>query len=410
MKKIILLFSLFLFIQNSYSQTLYSNTNESGSRYNPLIGQFGTPKVAFDDILIPSSSLVGVDSLNVKMIKVAIRRAGTAGATNVNFFYTTKDDTATVYNTLTKIPPKFLGTVALPTLANAGFTTHHVSLGDSINTLFKVKVDTGNIYSNSFAFFLGASLSNNSSDNGIRIATTPLISSNDVNAFWMYDADTTAGDLQRRAASFAAPTINTFVWQVFGTTQTVTPVNLTTFTGVKNGSTNKLSWTTADEKNNKGFELQRSADGEKFSTIEFISSKGNNGNSVGTLEYEFIDAKPFKVVSYYRLKQVDFDGKSTLSKVVVIKDGRMMNFEISDIYPNPAKEKVNIVVSSFAERKANFIITDLTGKVVLQQNQQIMNGENNIQLNVNNLTAGTYLLKVVCDNGCETDAKKFIKL
>ena len=193
-------------------------------------------------------------------------------------------------------------------------------------------------------------------------------------------------------------------------TSTTLPVNLTTFTGVKNGSTNKLSWTTADEKNNKGFELQRSADGEKFSTIEFISSKGNNGNSVGTLEYEFIDAKPFKVVSYYRLKQVDFDGKSTLSKVVVIKDGRMMNFEISDIYPNPAKEKVNIVVSSFAERKANFIITDLTGKVVLQQNQQIMNGENNIQLNVNSLTAGSYILKVVCDNGCETEPKKFIKL
>lgn len=188
------------------------------------------------------------------------------------------------------------------------------------------------------------------------------------------------------------------------------PVNLTTFTGVKNGAVNKLSWTTEDEKNNKGFELQRSADGDKFSTIEFVPSKANNGNSVGILEYEFIDEQPFKVVSYYRLKQIDFDGKSTISNIVAIKDGRMLNFEISDIYPNPAKERINIVVTSIAEKKANFIVTDLIGKVVLQHNQQIINGQNNIQLNVNGLTAGTYMLKVVCDNGCETEAKKFIKL
>ncbi len=188
------------------------------------------------------------------------------------------------------------------------------------------------------------------------------------------------------------------------------PVNLTTFTGVKNGATNKLSWITTDEKNNKGFELERSADGDRFSSIEFVASKANNGNSVGTLEYEFIDAKPFKAVSYYRLKQIDFDGKSTYSKVVAIRDGRILTFDIGDVYPNPAKEKINVVVSSIAEKNANFIVTDLIGKVVLQQNMKVINGETNVQLRVSNLTSGNYILKVACEDGCEAATKKFIKL
>lgn len=187
------------------------------------------------------------------------------------------------------------------------------------------------------------------------------------------------------------------------------PVNLTTFTGVKNGATNKLSWTTTDEKNNRGFEIQRSADGANFSTLEFISSKASNGNSVGKLDYEFIDAQPFKVVSYYRLKQVDFDGKSTISNVVAIKDGRIVNFEISDIYPNPVKENINVVVSSSSETKVDFVITDLTGRIVSQQNKQIIKGETNVQLSVSNLTSGTYLLKTSTNNSGEFLIKKFIK-
>ncbi len=187
------------------------------------------------------------------------------------------------------------------------------------------------------------------------------------------------------------------------------PVKLTSFKGERQGSKNLLLWTTATENNSKGFELQRSANGETFSTIAYIASKAINGNSNATLNYVFADEKPFNGNSYYRLKQVDFDGKSSLSNVVLIKGNRLNEILLSAIYPNPTKDKLMVTLLAPAVQNVTLIITDIAGKIVMQQSKQLISGDNNLSLHVAKLQSGTYFIKAVCNNGCETSLSKFVK-
>lgn len=206
--------------------------------------------------------------------------------------------------------------------------------------------------------------------------------------------------------SFSSTTYKIFIDARFASTL---PISLTSFTGSKVGTINKLVWNTAGEQNNKGFELQRSADGVNFSSLEFVNSKATNGNSTSNLNYVFNDEKPLKGTSYYRLKQVDNDGKSSLSNVVVINGNKVATIELSNLYPNPVKDKLNLIISNEANRKVDLIVTDLSGKIVLTQSQTVSIGDSNIQLNVEKLASGSYILKAVCNDGCESSLRKFVK-
>ena len=67
------------------------------------------------------------------------------------------------------------------------------------------------------------------------------------------------------------------------------------------------------------------------------------------------------------------------------------------------------MITSPAAEKVTIIVTDITGKVLMQQNTQLVIGDNQGQLNVQSLATGTYLIKVVCANGCETAVHRFVK-
>lgn len=202
---------------------------------------------------------------------------------------------------------------------------------------------------------------------------------------------------------------SSFKFMLENTFTSTLPVALTNFTGSKVGNTNKLIWNTLGEQNNNGFELQRSADALNFSQIHFISSKAINGNSSNNLQYEFIDEQPLKGNNYYRLKQIDKDGKSSNSNVVLIKGEKTASLNINNLYPNPVKDKLNLIISNEKNRKVDFIITDLSGKIVLKLSQQSLVGDSNISLNVEKLSSGSYILKAICDDGCESPLRKFVK-
>ena len=91
----------------------------------------------------------------------------------------------------------------------------------------------------------------------------------------------------------------------FSASSITLPVSLINFKGERNSFRNVLSWTTLTEQNNRGFELQRSANGTNFSTPAFIASKAFSGNSNLSLSYKYEDVKPFTGSCYYRLKQID---------------------------------------------------------------------------------------------------------
>ena len=187
------------------------------------------------------------------------------------------------------------------------------------------------------------------------------------------------------------------------------PVTLVYFKGKQNGPVNRLEWETATEANNAGFELQRSADGINFSTLTSITSQAPDGNSNVKLLYAFDDERPLAGNNYYRLKQMDRDGRFNLSQTVLLKGGKPAMVTISSIYPNPATTELKALVSSPKTEKVRLIVTDISGKQVLQQAAQLITGDNMIVLPVGVLSSGTYFIKAVCSNGCQSSVHKFVK-
>ncbi|MBS4043535.1 MAG: T9SS type A sorting domain-containing protein [Chitinophagaceae bacterium] len=187
------------------------------------------------------------------------------------------------------------------------------------------------------------------------------------------------------------------------------PITLTNFSGVRESGNNILHWSTANETNNKGFELQRSASGEKFSSIASINSKAENGNSSSVLYYSFNDSKPLAGTNYYRLRQIDFDGKESFSNIVVLKSASITKAEITRVYPNPVEAQLNIVLNTPNSEKVQIRITDLVGKVISEKVLQTNQGDNNVQFNTSNLSRGTYLIKVYSSSNSEMSIQKFIK-
>lgn len=189
----------------------------------------------------------------------------------------------------------------------------------------------------------------------------------------------------------------------------VLPVTYTLFTGKNEGNTNILSWQTATETNNIGFELQRSADGKNFSKLDFVNSKSVDGNSNATLNYSYNDIKPLGGNNYYRLKQLDKDGKVNYSNTIVLNAGKVQQISIASVYPNPVRNTVNVQIVSPAIETVSLIVTDITGKVLIQKNTALAAGDNTKQIDVSALSQGTYLIKAICANGCETTVFKFAK-
>jgi parallel beta-helix repeat protein len=186
------------------------------------------------------------------------------------------------------------------------------------------------------------------------------------------------------------------------------PVVMLNFTGVISGTINKLSWVTSTEINNSGFELQRSVDGGRFTALAFIGSVAEGGNSTAPLSYNFNDLKPFSGTSYYRLKQVDRDGRAAYSNTVVLKR-KVNEMTITAVYPNPAKTELNLVISSSKAATVTIMINDMMGKILARSSTELAVGENQQYLDISSLAAGTYIIKVVSANGSETALKRFVK-
>ncbi|HNJ58540.1 MAG TPA: T9SS type A sorting domain-containing protein, partial [Chitinophagaceae bacterium] len=186
------------------------------------------------------------------------------------------------------------------------------------------------------------------------------------------------------------------------------PVTFGEFVGVRENNSNQLKWNTYTETNNQGFELQRSVNGTEFTTIAFVPTKAINGNSNSELNYTFQD-KASSATTYYQLKQLDKDGKYAYSKVVSIKGEKPTRFELANLYPNPAKETIKVTVAAPKAAVVTLTVTDMTGKVVMKQNNQLTMGDNNIALNVAALNAGNYIVRLSCADGCEYSIQRFVK-
>jgi hypothetical protein len=166
------------------------------------------------------------------------------------------------------------------------------------------------------------------------------------------------------------------------------PIELVSFNcSNTNRNNNMLRWVTASESNNDYFSIERSSDGINF---EIIGKQNGAGNSVTRLEYTFNDQNPIKGISYYRLKQVDFNGKFTYSEICSVTNigDSGVNF-----YPNPVRNNLTIDYDFSEKPSSNIVtVTDVTGKLVQVSTSF---SDSKVSLDCSNLAEGIYFLKVL---------------
>jgi|GEM_PF-3819864 len=173
------------------------------------------------------------------------------------------------------------------------------------------------------------------------------------------------------------------------------PVGLISFTAKKYAAQNLLQWVTATETNNAGFEVERSADGSSFYQIGFEPAQGN-GNSHAAITYSYADKQPLGSSNYYRLKQVDKDGKYTYSNIAALGNNvESERLSIVEIYPNPASNYLTVRLLSPDNRKKKAIITSALGSVVKEQLLEVRKGSNELYLSLGSLLPATYFLTIV---------------
>ncbi len=186
------------------------------------------------------------------------------------------------------------------------------------------------------------------------------------------------------------------------------PVTLLNFSGDVQGKQNLLHWTTATEQNNTGFEVQRSSDGNKFNKIGFVNTKANNGNSNNKITYNFTDNNYTVSTSFYRLKQIDKDNKSSYSNIIVLRNNNDAP-GVSFVYPSPAKHILNVKIASQVSKKITLLITDLSGRLIFNKVSNITTGETIVPLDVSKFSAGIYFLKISSTDLKEIAVMKFVK-
>lgn len=171
------------------------------------------------------------------------------------------------------------------------------------------------------------------------------------------------------------------------------PVTWLSFTAEACAGKVCLNWATASEKFNKYFTIENSSDLLAFNEIGNVNSKAPDGNSIITLTYNFTDNSPKFGTSYYRLKQVDYNGAFDYSKIAQVtfstKSG--INF-----YPNPAHNAGTLVVGD-DYINANVSITDLLGREI--KNFTMSSSSKNIDFS--EINAGIYTILLNTENASQ---------
>ena len=150
-----------------------------------------------------------------------------------------------------------------------------------------------------------------------------------------------------------------------------------------------LNWTTSTEINNDIFMVERSSNAIIF---EQIGSVDGAGNSSEPLNYKFCDNNPYSKQSYYRLKQIDFDGTYSYSS---IRSVYLEPINIINIYPNPANNEANIIIGTPNNINVTIEIYNSLGQTAINFSKKLEIGVTTITLNTSSLSEGAYMFRII---------------
>lgn len=189
----------------------------------------------------------------------------------------------------------------------------------------------------------------------------------------------------------------------------VIPVRFLGFTAVKSGSDAILKWeVTNEDANVDRYELERSFNGTDFSSFATILKSSSTAT---TKTYNSTDANIAGRVAqgaivYYRVRQVDRDGRSTYTEIRNIRFSNTKGFGVT-VFPNPVKDVATVNIDLDAASAISILVTDAAGKELKRVDLDGAAGGNTKQINMSNFAAGTYVLRIKA--GEETQLVKVVK-
>ncbi|WP_426490744.1 T9SS type A sorting domain-containing protein [Hymenobacter sp. 102] len=172
------------------------------------------------------------------------------------------------------------------------------------------------------------------------------------------------------------------------------PVTLTSFTGAAITAGNQLRWTTAQEVNSARFVVERSADGVSFQPVGTLAAAGN---SSGTRTYQYLDATTLRT-AYYRLRQVDTDGTTAYSSVVVVtRAAAVVSSALA--FPNPFEAELRVALPAGSDAQPVAVsLTTLAGQTVYSRQLPLSSVAQTLP-GLPELKAGTYVLRLTTAAG-----------
>ncbi len=180
------------------------------------------------------------------------------------------------------------------------------------------------------------------------------------------------------------------------------PVELVSFNASVNNNSVTLSWITATELNNSGFEIERTLLGSEFKKVGFVPG---HGTSAETHSYSFVDQSLAAGSYSYRLKQIDLDGTYEYSNIVNVEIITPVEFELSQNYPNPFNPSTTIKFSIPEGSQVSLKIYNSLGQEIkILVNQFMEAGVHNVNFNAIGLNSGMYFYRL--DAGEFTQVRK----
>lgn len=212
--------------------------------------------------------------------------------------------------------------------------------------------------------------------------------------FLTYDATTTipaagaAGRIYNAGNGYAQRTgYTSFSEFVIGEGNTQLPIELLSFDAKLDDKVVDITWVTASEINNDYFTVEKSADGKQF---EEVAKVNGAGNSTSLLNYNASDLHPLQGISYYRLKQTDYDGKYSYSKMLAVNNKNSLS---AVVFPNPASNLFYVNIAGKAEEEVLIVVRDILGKEYCSKKVILSPKQNIIAIDVSQqLAAGIYTI------------------
>jgi hypothetical protein len=210
------------------------------------------------------------------------------------------------------------------------------------------------------------------------------------------------GGLGRMLSDDYAYRYNITAFSEFGITkkQTSLPITLLTFTGICKDDIVELYWSTVSEVNNDYFTVEKSLDGENWEYVDMVLGAGNSNELIN---YSSEDENYSGILTYYRLKQTDYDGMFVYSPIIAIECENTI-LEILSLIQND--NQLYVYFNSANEEKYTCLLYNPQGQIVYNKTNNSVEGFNNVTINLYDIEQGVYML--VLHNENEVITKKII--